>query len=74
MQKCDYRLTPQFRLYPFLKRQIAKVSPNKVHNAKALSAEEREAVISLVQKKYNLSREQLNAYFDLNLSKGFQNS
>lgn len=68
MQKRDYRLTPQFRLYPFLKRQIAKVSPNKVHNAKALSAEEREAVISLVQKKYNLSREQLNAYFDLNLS------
>ena len=68
MQKRDYRLTPQFILYPFLKRQIAKVSPNKVHNAKALSAEEREAVISLVQKKYNLSREQLNAYFDLNLS------
>ena len=68
MQKRDYRLTPQFRLYLFLKSQIAKVSPKKVNNAKALSVEEREAVISLVQKKYNLSREQLNAYFDLNLS------
>ena len=68
MQKRDYRLTPQFRLYPFLKRQIAKVCPDKIDNAKALSAKEREAVISLVQKKYNLSREQLNAYFDLNLS------